>query len=151
MLFFANRNPFSTGKTSCEIRPIPGIRQDANRILIPVAIEGIFIRAVVDTGGVYLIVEPDIAEDLGLDPQDSIRSETVTIRGNRIIGHLHRVSMRVQAEEGEDLIQEVTAFIPDATAEEWGDIPTFLGLTGCLEFLRFAVDPNENQFYFASA
>ncbi len=151
MLCFTDRSPFSTGKTSCEIRPIPGIRQDANRILIPVSIEGIFVRAVVDTGGVYLIIEPNIAEDLGLDPKDAIKSETVTIRGNRIEGHLHRVIMRVQAEEGEDLIQEVTAFIPDATAEEWGDIPTFLGLTGCLEFLRFAVDPTENQFYFASA
>ena len=151
MLFFTDRNPFSTGKTSCEIRPIPGIRQDANRILIPVSIEGIFVRAVIDTGGVYLIIEPNIAGDLGLDPQDAINSDNITIRGRRYEGHLHRVNMRVQAEVGEDLIQEVTAFIPDATAEEWGDLPTFLGLTYCLEFLRFAVDPNENQFYFASA
>jgi hypothetical protein len=59
--------------------------------------------------------------------------------------------MQIKAEEGEDLIQEVTAFIPNASVEEWGEIPTFLGLTGCLEFLKFAVDPGENLFYFASA
>jgi len=151
MLFFANGSSFSTGKTSCEIRPIPGIRQDANRLIIPISIENVFVRAVVDTGGVYLIIEPSIAEELGLDSQGAIKSETLSIRGNRIEGLLHRVTMRVQAEVGEDLIQEVTAFIPTVTAEEWGETPTFLGLTGCLERLKFAVDPTEDQFYFASA
>jgi predicted aspartyl protease len=151
MLFFSDHNPFSTGKTSCEIRPIPGIRQDANRILIPVLIEGVSIRAMVDTGGVYLIIEPGIAEEIDLNPQDAIGTDTLTIRTGKVKGSLFRVNLQVQAEEGEDLIQEVTAFIPNVTTEQWGEIPTFLGLTGCLEFLKFAVDPNENQFYFASA
>lgn len=151
MLFFADHRPFSTGRSSCEIRPIPGIRQDANRLLISVSIEDVPVRAVVDTGGVYLIIEPGIAEELDLKQQDAIGTAMLTIRTSKTRGYLHRVNLRIQAEEGEDLIQEVTAFIPDATAEEWGETPTFLGLTGCLEFLRFAVDPSENKFYFASA
>lgn len=150
MLFFPDRRPFSTGKTSCEIRPVPGIRQDANRLLIPVSVEGIFIRAVVDTGGVYLVIEPSIAEELELNPQNAIDTDTLTIRDRKVPGYLYRVNLQIQAEEGEDLLQEVTAFIPSMTIEDWGEIPTFLGLTGCLEFLKFAVDPAENQFYFAS-
>jgi predicted aspartyl protease len=113
-------------------------------------VEGVFIRAVVDTGGVYLVIEPSIAEELELNPQNAIDTDTLTIRDRKVPGYLYRVNLQIQAEEGEDLLQEVTAFIPSMTIEDWGEIPTFLGLTGCLEFLKFAVDPAENQFYFAS-
>ena len=32
--------------------------------------------------------------------------------------------------------------------ERWGELPSFLGLMGCLERMRFAVDPLDNTFYF---
>ena len=119
--------------------------------MIQIAIEGVATRAVVDTGGVYLIDDPSIANELGLDPQAAIGTDIVSIRRENFKGRLHRIVLHLPSDEGESLDQEVTAFIPDANPEQWGELPTYLGLTGCLEFLRFALDPLTMQFYFASA
>ncbi|MGA9380505.1 MAG: hypothetical protein WBV73_17210 [Phormidium sp.] len=32
--------------------------------------------------------------------------------------------------------------------EYWGDFPSFIGLNGFLERIRFAIDPNTDTFYF---
>jgi hypothetical protein len=150
MLLFSDQSSFSTGRMTCDIRPISGSYDDSNRLFIQIAIEGVLTRAVIDTGGVYLVVEPNVAQELTLDSQIRIGNTTLSIRGNKITGSLYRINMRLPAEEGEDLVQEVTAFIPDATVENWGELPTYMGLMSCLEFLKFAVDPAENHFYFAS-
>jgi len=36
-------------------------------------------------------------------------------------------------------------------AEQWGDMLCLLGLYGCLERARFAVDPLTERFYFGPA
>jgi len=150
MLIFSDQSQFSTGRMTCEICPIPNSFGDINRLLIPIAVEGIPTRAVVDTGGVYLILEPNLAQELALDPQTGVGNAILNIRGIKYNGSLYRIILQLPAEEGDDLFREVTAFIPNTTIEDWGELPTFMGLMGCLEFLRFAVDPVENQFYFAS-
>ena len=91
-----------------------------------------------------------LADESGLDPQSAIGSDVLTIRAGTVDGYLYPVNLQIHAEEGNDLLQEVTAFIPNATVEQRVETPTFLGLKGCLEFHKFAVDPSENQFYFAS-
>jgi len=150
MLCHPNGDPFCTGETPCEIRPVRHL-EDANRILVQVEIEGFSTTAVIDTGGVYLIANPEIAQSLPFDPEQAISECTLSIRGVSFSGRLHRGVMTIDAENGNSLQQEVTIFVPNATEEEWGELPTFLGLTGCLEFLRFAVDPQLERFYFASA
>ena len=75
----------------------------------------------------------------------------MNIRGVKYSGTLYRAVLEIHAREGADLQQDVTVFVPETSAEDWGEMPTFLGLTGCLEFLRFAIDPQSRQFYFASA
>ena len=59
------------------------------------------------------------------------------------------IELRLLADEGDSLTVDATAFIPDVE-EYWGDLPTFIGLTGFLERLRFAVDPSTDTFYFGS-
>ena len=151
MLLYPDGNLFAVGRIPCEICPIPGDRSDTKRLLIPVQVGGITTTAVVDTGGIYLILAPDIAIELHLNPDGAIGQDSVKIRGWEYSGNLYRVYLDIPAEEGESLQQDVATLVPNATAEEWGELPTYLGLTGCLEYLRFAVDPIACQFYFASA
>ena len=44
---------------------------------------------------------------------------------------------------------DATVFVPDLKPDQaWGDLPSFIGLSGCLERMRFAVDPATEMFYF---
>lgn len=149
MLRFPDGRHFATGRASCEIQPIFGERDDTIRIILNVQVEGIPIQAILDTGGVFAVIDPLIARELALDKNTSLINKTLIIRGQQIQGSLHRISLLLPAEQGETMELEVTAFIPN-TPDDWGTLPNFLGLTGCLERIRFAVDPQENQFYFAA-
>jgi len=147
LLRFENEDPFAQGRCTYEYRPASE-REDTPRIIVPVQIEGIATRAIIDTGGVYLICDPEIAEFLTLDPTESLGTETLGIRGMRYAGNLYRLLLGLMATEGEELQVEVTAFVPQlAISDEWA-LPSFLGLQGCLERLRFAVDPSHETFYF---
>ncbi|WP_017717414.1 hypothetical protein [Kamptonema formosum] len=71
------------------------------------------------------------------------------IRGMRLSGFVVRLNIRLKAEEGEDLDVDSTVFVPDSEVL-WGNFPSFIGLTGFLERIRFALDPNTDTFYFGS-
>ncbi|MBI3732481.1 MAG: hypothetical protein HY259_03370 [Chloroflexi bacterium] len=71
------------------------------------------------------------------------------IRGIWYSGRLYLLNLTLLAIEGYSLELSATAFVPDSEwAESWGHLPSFLGLPGCLERLRFAVDPSTDTFYF---
>lgn len=148
MLKYQDDRPFSKGVISCSIRPIHP--ENNNRIFIQIEVEGLPIEAVLDTGGIYCVLHPVMADQIGFDQSQALGTHSQRIRGNPYNGNLFKANLAIQAEEGEGLLQEVTVFVPDATDDEWGDLPSFLGLTGCLEFIRFAVDPSRDQFYFSS-
>jgi len=59
-------------------------------------------------------------------------------------GYLVRLPLTLWADEGEDLQLDGTFFVSD----NWPDGMTFLGYSGLLDALRFAVDPQANDFYF---
>ena len=59
------------------------------------------------------------------------------------------MSLTLSPAWGEGLTVDVTAFVPEAEfTEAWGLLPSYLGLNGCLDRLRFAVDPVTDTFYF---
>jgi hypothetical protein len=151
MLHFPNGDLFSTGVITCDIQPLNQSQSDNNRIILSVEVGGARTNAVVDTGGIYCILHPAAAEQIQFDPSESIGDRSVNVRGVKYSGTLYRAVLEIHAREGADLQQDVTVFVPETSAEDWGEMPTFLGLTGCLEFLRFAIDPQSRQFYFASA
>jgi hypothetical protein len=71
------------------------------------------------------------------------------VRGVWMDGSLHRLNLRFPATQGDSLSVDVTAFVPDPELEQvWDEMPSFIGLNGCLERLRFAVDPATDTFYF---
>ncbi len=103
----------------------------------------------VDTGAPYVICAPEVASDAGVDPASALRSETMLIRGMRFNGSLFRLNVKLKAEFGKDLDVDATVFVPDS-ADSWGENPSFIGLAGFLERIRFAFDPNTDTFYFGS-
>lgn len=59
-------------------------------------------------------------------------------------GFLVRVPFLLIAEEGESLETEGTFFVP----VDWPSGTSFLGYSGLLDSIRFALDPMANDFYF---
>lgn len=141
--------PFTTGVCACTSRPaIEG--ELLTRLFVPVLIEGIETNAVIDTGGAYLLLHPEIALALELDTGSGLEVRTIAVRGQTYSGALHRVSLTFPATAGEGLAFEATAFVPDLAPGEVWTLPTYLGWHGCLERLRFAVDPVAEQFFFGA-
>ena len=147
-LVFHDGQKFATGSVPYSYRPETE-HQDIPKLFLQVQIEGQDLEALVDTGAQFFICPPDVAKLLKLHETDSSATEALRIRGERIEGTLHRITLTLLAEEGESLSVEATAFVPK-TSEEYklGPIPSFLGLFCCLERLRFAVDPSTETFYF---
>ncbi len=149
LLCFEDGTPFAQGGCAYENRPASE-QENTPRIIVPVQIEGVATRAILDTGGVYLVCDPETAEFLALDPAQSLGTETLGIRGMRYAGNLYRLSLGLMATEGVGLQVEVTAFVPQLVTSDAWVLPSFLGLQGCLERLRFAIDPSTDTFYFGS-
>jgi hypothetical protein len=149
MLYTADGLPFSQGASTFLSRPATE-RERTDRIFVPLQIENVQTEAVVDTGGVYLVCHPEIAELIGLDPRDKIEDTALTIRGNTFRGDTQRLNVVLIASEGEGLEVEVTAFVPRLQPGQSWPWPSFMGFHGCLERVRFAVDPVTDTFYFGS-
>jgi predicted aspartyl protease len=117
-----------------------------DRIVIPVKFDEEIILAIVDTGAPYCVLAPNVADRIGIDrtaghqPRGGLSTRFGTIRG-----WLCRVPVVLEAEIGEGVAFETTVFIPD---DEWPDDRNFIGLSNFLFQLRFAIDPQENLFYF---
>ena len=146
-LLLPDGGEFTTGVCPCASRAATE-GERLTRLFVPVLVEGIATDAVVDTGGAYLIPDTQTAARLGLDPDDALGAGTLRVRGTRYHGTLHRVSLTFPALTGDDVTIEATAFVPDLSPSEVWPLPTYLGWQGCLERLRFAVDPVAELFFF---
>lgn len=97
----------------------------------------------VDTGAPWCIFSPDIGEFLqdGFEPvSDWLFLST---RLGTFSGVLYRVPLKFAMSEGEPLTINATVFV----SPDWSG-PNFIGYEGLLQRIRFAVDPEENLFYF---
>ena len=148
MLYFPDGRSFVTGATPyLDQHPVD---YNTPRIVVKIWVGQIQIETVVDTGGVYFICDPEILNLGDFDLGDSLGVQMLKIRGYDIMGDLYRIMITLVAEQGKNLDLEVTAFVPHFVPERRWPFPSFLGLQGCLEFLRFAVDPMANTFYFGA-
>lgn len=112
------------------------------KIYVRVAFEqGSEVLAQLDTGAAWSVLAPDLARDLGLSAGDPARMRTPL---GVMDGFLVRVPFTLWADEGEDLSIDGTFFV----SERWPLGMSFLGYSGLLDSLRFAVDPQANDFYF---
>jgi hypothetical protein len=148
LLRFQDGRSFAQGACKFLYRPVTS-GETAPRIIVEIQIEGIEAQAIVDTGGAYLVCDPQIADLLDLDPTHALDTDRLHIRGFSVPGSIHRVLLTLMADEGESMELEVTAFVPRSNHLHW-DLPSFMGLGGCLERLRFAIDPATDTFYFGT-
>jgi hypothetical protein len=96
--------------------------------------------ALVDTAAPWCVVDPALAEVLGL----STRSDTaLSTRLGVVRGELHRVPLVLFADQGRALTVEATVF----ASSHWSG-PNVIGYQGFLERVRFAIDPGAQRFYF---
>ncbi len=146
LLFGANGEVFAKGAVGYEYSPATPT-DTTNRIILEVIIQGVRTRAVVDTGAPYVICSPQIAKLVGVNPETILARENMIIRGKIISGFVVRLNIQLQAEIGENLDVDSTVFVPDSD-DVWGNFPSFIGLAGFLERIRFAIDPNTDTFYF---
>ncbi len=149
VLNFADGEPFATGAAEYGFSPTLG-SEAAERITLPVEIEGQQTTAIVDTGAPYLVCDPDLAKVVDFDHAGALDAREILIRGLWVKGAIHRVNLVLLADVGESLFLETPAFVPDSVQDfAPGFFPSsFLGLVGCLESIRFAVDPSSRTFYF---
>jgi hypothetical protein len=148
MLKYDDGRPFAQGTCQCTIGTLG--RSRSTRLILNVLVEGIKDKAVIDTGGVYLVCSREISEYLRSSLPDQLVPAEVNIRGAGIKGTLYRLTLSLLADkgQGESLDLDVTALLPEPDSAY--DLPTMLGLMGCLEFLRFALDPSDGTFHFGA-
>jgi hypothetical protein len=52
------------------------------------------------------------------------------------------MNLTITAREGDEIVLDATVFVPEVEEGE-GNLPSLLGWQGCLERLRFAIDPSK--------
>jgi hypothetical protein len=148
LLAFADGQSFATGASKYEY--IPATRLETHvRIMLQVELEGIKTQAMLDTGAPYVVISPRLVPLLNLPPALALEQIVLNIRGSSVSGDLYRVGLLFTATQGEPLTIDATVFIPHVELDQdWSRFPSFIGLNGCLERMRFAVDPAADTFYF---
>jgi hypothetical protein len=138
---------FATGEARFTSHPAHAVDRLA-RIHLHIHMGGVDAQAVLDTGGAYLVLSPEMAEEVGLG--SPIHSDRISIRGFAFTGSIHRIPVTIPADAGEPLTFEATAFVPELGPEETWPLPSYLGWQGCLDRIRFAIDPNDERVYFGA-
>jgi hypothetical protein len=101
------------------------------------------IFGLLDTGSQWCVLPPDLVAELGEEIDLVPAGPPLLTRFGALTGSIGRVTIHLDAAEGESIAIDATCFV----SEDW---PGFLviGWKGCLERMRFGLDPGEDAFYF---
>jgi hypothetical protein len=107
-------------------------------------------EAVIDTSSPYLVFTSEVANACGLDLGQPEARGKARIQGELVEGAIYLVDLALLADEdnGDTLVSEVWAFVPDGAFDPDPLPPTLIGLKRCLDGFLFAVDPFRQVFYF---
>ena len=143
MLNFLNGESFTRGRAAY-LDAGADAAEGTAKIFVRIEAAGLVgpITAQLDTGAAWSVLNVEIAEALGLLGGDGEQIVLNTRLGN-FEGRLEQTTLTIVADEGESLDVDATVFV----SEGW-NLPTFIGYMGLLERIRFALDPNVNEFYF---
>jgi hypothetical protein len=148
LLKFRDGRPFATGAIS--YNNAPGT-ESAKRIIIEVVIGGQLTTAIIDTALPCSTCSPDFAKLAGLtatDPHSTV--ESMVVRGVEVEGRLHNVNIDFLKDIGEYLPINAPMFVPDSPEKiSMERVFRYLGMEGCLNTMRFAVDSRDQMFYFS--
>ena len=141
MLHWPDGSTFASGRSRYHDRD-PGHPSETASVHVQVAFDGVPVLAMLDTGASWSVLNAEVADDLELFDRDG---ETVTIssRMGTVQGKLVRAMTTLVAEDGDSLEVDSTVFV----SRDW-PAGNFIGYSGLLERIRFAVDPQANAFIF---
>lgn len=150
MLSYSNGGDFSVGSAPYAYLPVTE-RDQHNRITIEVEVGGFPTRAMIDTGGVFLICSGEMSRQINLHWGQGQATRPLLWRNLRLDGELNRVTVAIPAMVGNSVNIDATVFIPDERSlEDWPiEYPCVLGMDRCLDRLRFAIEPGPDTFYFS--
>lgn len=136
---------FTTGRAKYLDRAVQTDEGSA-KIFVRIEPEGFggSLLAQLDTGAAWSVLNTEIAEALGLIGGDGEQIRIGT-RDGVFEGRLEDATLTILAEDGESIVVNARVFV----SQEWTG-QTFLGYMGLLEKVRFALDPQANDFYFGS-
>lgn len=100
--------------------------------------------ALLDTAAEWCVMGRELAQDLDLHADSDNSGLLMLTRFGSIVGHLERVPVLLLAGDGREMTVEATWFF----SPNWPG-PTVIGWKGCLERMRFGLDPSDESFYFA--
>jgi len=137
--------PFTSGRSKFADHASGVLSDGAAKVYIKIGFPGLenLVYAQLDTGAAWSILSPDVVNDLGL-PFDFGRPAILRTWMGRKQGSLIRMPFTLLADEGDDLAKEGTFFV----TPDWPEGMTFLGYSGLLDSIRFALDPQVNDFFF---
>ena len=101
------------------------------------------VLAMVDTAAPWCIFKPEIGEFVRRTFEKVSGDVSLSTRLGTFGGSLYRGPLFLEASDDDGLGVEATVFV----SPQWRG-PSFLGYEGLLQRIRFAVDPQANQFYF---
>jgi len=136
---------FSSGRSIYSDRA-SGSEEVTAKIFVKIGVEALDgpIFAQLDTGAAWSILDAEVAGAMSLLGGDGEPTRLRTKDGP-FEGKLERVSLEIVADEGDALRIDTTVWV----CPDWRG-GTFLGYTGLLDRIRFAVDPSENSFHFGA-
>jgi len=120
--------PASESRILVRVRPEPGVEP---------------VLAILDTGAPWCIFAPEVSSSFARYLEPVSGPILLSTRLGMFRGGLHRRVITLTAERGEPLNVEATVFM----SPDWPG-PNFLGYQGLLQRIRFAIDPENNLFYF---
>ena len=95
-----------------------------------------------DTGAPWSVLNAELAEALELFDRDG-EPVTISSRVGTVQGKLVRAMTTLVADDGDSVEVDSTVFI----SRDWPE-GNFIGYSGLLERIRFAIDPHDNAFIF---
>ena len=116
------------------------------KIFVKVCLEDRFdsaFYAQVDTGAAWSVLDHRLAQRFGLLSPENPGTQ-ISTRFGLLKGSLVRPKITFVAEEGVHLDTFATFFV----SPDWPSGLNFLGYSGLLDSIRFALDPQKNHFYF---
>jgi hypothetical protein len=145
MLFRQDGTEFAKGRSRFLDYP-PGSPERTSKIFVKIQVESFdaVVFAQLDTGAAWSMLDAEVAEILSLLGGEG-EPVTVSTRLGKVNGRLERTSLAIVADEGESISIDATVVV----SPDW-HAGNFLGYSGLLERVRFALDPSDNSFYFGS-
>lgn len=143
-MLFRGHEPFTVGASRyLDAHPERGPEGTA-KIFVRLSPEGLNadLLAQLDTAAAWTVVDRDVAAVMGLLDAEGLGTR-LSARGGSYEGKLVKLPITLVADEGSELRIDATVFV----SEHWQN-GTFIGYGGLLQHIRFAIDPENNLFYF---